>query len=61
MAGICDLVNQAHLPYHRVQNFIMDAGTSPLYEPETGVYKTDMSFNLHVSVQNDAWAALPAV
>lgn len=58
MATIGQQINGNTLPFHKIQNFFVSGGETPSYTVEDGVYRTDISYNVEVSVQNNAWMAL---
>lgn len=39
-------------------HYVGDAGTSPIYPMDQGMFKTTMNFNVDLSVQENAWALL---
>jgi len=44
--------------YHRVHSFVKDASTSPTFEPENGVFQTQLRFEVDFSIQDDAWETI---
>lgn len=51
-------INGNQLTMHKVQQFAMDAGTTPVLKLEEGVFITTILFDINFSIQDDAWDTL---
>jgi len=48
----------APMEIHKIQRFPRDGGTSPVMKPQDGYLQTTMLYDVDLSVQDNAWAAL---
>jgi len=56
---IADAIAGQQLVYHRLAE-VMEAGASPVYTPEEGVYQTDLQYAAQLTLEADYVAALEA-